>query len=135
EIGTSQASQQSWEKIATTEADMVARHERRHQLAVSLGETGECDACGQVFGKNLPQALAHLTEEIRAASERRQGANEEATKARAAAAQATKQLEQLQTERGRLETAIRTFDPLVGEQTVVEADIDELIREIASIAT
>jgi DNA repair exonuclease SbcCD ATPase subunit len=127
-------------RLGAEEAERQARrdaerHERRGQTAETLGPDDACDTCGQVFGDNLPRALAHYAAEAGDARQRERSARETAAEARMKERDVQVRIVARQRERDSRALQLREqiLEDAPGEETRALADLQAAEAQLAEL--
>ena len=108
------------------------RHEQHGQEAKRLGRAGACQACGQVFGDKLEQALDHYAAEAAEATRRESDERSRAAHFAIQEKGVQKLITAREAQRTLRQTKLADYDNVPGEQAQARRDLQAINDELAS---
>jgi hypothetical protein len=118
-------------QAAEREQREAERHERQQEQAELLGASGVCETCGQSFGDNLAQAIAHYQAAAEEARGREQQTRTDITELNSQLVSEEANIEQHEIDRRNNQKLLREARPVLDQRSHIEHAMATIEKELA----
>ncbi len=108
----------------------ATRYNQQRETALTLGDSGVCEMCGQTFGNQLNQALAHYADKVKQAESHAQNAFMRAKEAKKQQAALRKRIEGYEEEKNMRLSELQDYETVPGEKVHLQRDLRKTTNKL-----